>query len=67
MIEAEGAAPATQDHLFTPPHDEPWARCVCCGLSEAAHLRTANPYPLPATYRCPICVSLGIPACEHQR
>lgn len=44
-------------HIYTPPVDEPFGRCVMCGYGEAAHTNTAAPYVPGATrYRCPDCV-----------
>jgi hypothetical protein len=33
------APPVLDDHLFTPPVDAPWERCVMCNLASAAHTR----------------------------
>jgi hypothetical protein len=43
-------------HVFTPPADEPWARCVICKLAESAHHTTGQILPTAESYRCPECV-----------
>lgn len=54
------------DHLFTPPAGEPWARCVICGLSEAAHARTAEPYK-PTPTPVPWCGTPALMEAERRR
>ena len=58
---------AITDHLFTPPVDEPFERCVICHLSEAAHAETGHRYQTASFYRCPDCVTRGNVACLHDR
>lgn len=67
-LEPENETPGEiDDHLFISPEGKPWARCVICGISEAAHSGSTTPYePDPSLpYRCPLCVSADAAKCEH--
>lgn len=45
QLEAENSAPSNiTDHPYQAPVDEPWGRCVGCGMAEAAHAEAVVPY-----------------------
>lgn len=66
----ENEAPGIiKDHKFLPNPEwgADWARCVRCGLAEAAHLECEVHYKIPkgTSYRCPDCVTKDRKKCLH--
>ena len=71
-MEPENSAPGIiTDHKYDAPLDEPWGRCVHCGLAQAAHLEIepGAEYTTPKgmNYRCPDCVTKGKKTCLHRK